>query len=180
MFSQTQRFADRLNAHFIVVHPGDAGGLDETVKQINNLNDSRLVVENMPLVSMRQTRCVGHNPDELKAIKEGTGLDVCVDVVHSAKAAYANGEKYLDYYKRFLALRPKVVHLVDSSLSGCFDEHLNFGDGELDFSILVPKAIETVPDVFFTLETPNKSISRLSEYKKNRMYLENVLRRQRL
>src|SRR3990172_10902088 len=48
MIHETRRYADELSAENIIVHPGIAGDIKETAKQIKEINEPRLIVENKP------------------------------------------------------------------------------------------------------------------------------------
>ncbi|MBU1026749.1 MAG: sugar phosphate isomerase/epimerase [Candidatus Margulisbacteria bacterium] len=180
MFSAAKRYADKLEAQFIIVHPGINGQVEETVRQIKALGDSRLIIENKPFISLRQRRCVGYSPAEIGSITKKSGAGFCLDVVHAVKAAYANGEDHFVFIRQFLALKPKVVHLCDCTLTGCFDEHLNFGMGELAIPAILSATNKAVPKVYLTLEVPEKSYARLTDFKKDRLLLRRYLKRKSL
>jgi len=176
IFNEARRFADKLMAEFIIVHPGITGEIEETIFQIQKLKETRLVVENMPLLCLRQTRCQGSSPEEIKQILQQTKIGFCFDIVHAVKAAYAHSHDYIAYLSEFLKHKPKIIHLCDCTIKGCFDEHLNFGKGELDLRRILQLSLKAVPRVYFTLEAPEKSYSKLTNFKKDSLLIANYLK----
>jgi len=172
IFVETQKFADNLKAQFMIIHPGLAGEITETISQIQCLKDKRLMIENKPFISLFQTRCVGSSPEEIKKITEKTGVGFCLDIVHAVKSAFANGKNHINYIKEFLSLNPQMVHLCDCKLAGCFDEHLSFGEGEIDFPIVLALFLALKHEIYFTLETPVESYGNLDDFKTNRLLLD--------
>lgn len=179
IFNESRKCADRLNSAAIIIHPGLIGSTRETIRQIKRFKDERLVIENKPFISLRQTKCVGCSPEEIRLIMKEAGTGFCLDVAHAVKAAYANGQDHMVYLKRFLALRPKVIHLCDCKINGCFDEHLNLGKGELDFCRIIDMALEYSPKASFTLEVPEKSHEKLDGYKNDRQFLAGCFKKRR-
>ena len=59
MFVEVKKFADSLTSDYIIMHPGLTGEAEETVEQIKIMNDKRILVENMPFVSLMGTKCIG-------------------------------------------------------------------------------------------------------------------------
>lgn len=178
-FNESRRYTDTLKAEYIIVHPGLKGEIEETIRQIKGLKDKRIAVENKPFISLRQTRCVGSSPEEIRQILEQTQVFFCLDVVHAIKAAYTDGKDPWEYLIRFVSLKPKIVHLCDCLLEGCFDEHLNLGKGELDLPRILDLFLQLEPGVFFTLEVPEKSYQKLTSFKQDRLLLAKYLIRGR-
>jgi len=48
LIEETQLFADRLKARYIIVHPGVNGVIEETSRQLKKIRDSRILIENKP------------------------------------------------------------------------------------------------------------------------------------
>jgi len=172
VFDESRNFADRLDAEFIIVHPGLMGEAEETARQIRKIDESRIIIENKPFISLRQTKCVGWSPEEIRFIMRETGIGFCLDIVHAVKAAYACGQDHNSFLNRFLALKPRVVHICDCKVKGCFDEHLNLGQGELDLCGIVGRSLKFSPKVKFTLEVPERSYKKLNSYRKDRLILK--------
>jgi len=71
---------------------------------------------------------VGHTPEELLRMTEGTEIGICLDVGH------ANTTGNLD---EFLAMLPHIrnIHIHDNR--GERDEHLPLGEGGIDFDTVL-------------------------------------------
>ncbi|MFA5800456.1 MAG: TIM barrel protein [Candidatus Peribacteraceae bacterium] len=175
IFAEAAAFADKLKAREIIIHPGLKGDHRETAKQLSALNDDRLLVENMPFISLLETKCVGCTPAEIGELKRVAGVGFCFDVAHAVKAAFAFGQDYLGNAERYLALRPAIIHICDTSIGGCFDEHLALGKGKIDFrrlSGLVRRRLKTVK---ITLEIPERSYKTLEVFKENSIMIKKLL-----
>ncbi len=178
MLAETLRYADALEASWVIIHPGLAGRLAESISQIKAFRQKkRLVIENMPFISLLQTKCLGHSSEEIKKIINQAGLGFCLDVVHAAKAAFAEGEPYLDYLNNFLRLKPKMIHLCDCTLTGCYDQHLNLGQGEIDFKEVARLITKYTPQAWITLEVPDKSYIKFKAFKRDRLMLLKYFKR---
>lgn len=176
LFRETQKFADDLGADMIIVHPGLTGMIDETARQIKKINDSRIVIENNPYISLFQTKCVGSSPEEIRCVMKATGVKFCLDIAHAIKSAYVRGISYKEYIRRFLELRPKIVHICDCGISGCFDEHQNLGHGEVEFKEILAAMAPIMSGMHLTLEVPEKNYKQLKAFRKDRMYIDKLLR----
>lgn len=86
-----------------------------------------IAIENMPSVSVM----LGRTADELEEILEGTDLKVCLDLGH------ANTTGQTDELLGRFAGRIINVHVHDNN--GDRDAHLTVGEGNMDFSSLLPK-----------------------------------------
>ena len=168
-FQEVQRFADVLRAGTIVMHGGNQGPLDEAVRQLVRLADSRVWIENKPKFGMNGALCVGHSPDEVAAIMSGAGLTGFVlDFGHAICAANSAGAPPYDYIERFLALNPGAFHIGDGDLASETDKHVNFGHGTFD----IGRLISLVPaDSLVTIETPTDLTLGLADFVENVRYL---------
>jgi sugar phosphate isomerase/epimerase len=156
MFSEVKCFADRLNAAYIVVHPGIEGLLEESIRQILSLRDRRLLVENKPYLSMLGEYCRGSTLEELQKIIDSCGIGFCFDIPHAFNTALHIKKDYVAYAKELSCLWPKVIHISDGRFSDRHDAHLNIGEGEFDF-VAVKEIIFSSKAEYVTLETRKKN-----------------------
>ncbi len=175
IFAETTAFAHQLKAREIIIHPGLKGDYRETARQLKALNDGRLLVENLPFISLLETKCVGSTPAEIKAIKRAAGVGFCFDIAHAVKAAFAFGRDYLAEAERYLALRPTVIHLCDAKTGGCFDEHLALGQGNIDLKRLFKIITRQIKSARITLEIPERSYQTLKVFKANSVKVKKYL-----
>ncbi len=81
---EAQQFADTLNSKHIIFHPGINGTEEETVRQLNKINDSRILIENKPYYgipqkNMPQIICNGSTLEHIDFIMKNTNVGFCLD-----------------------------------------------------------------------------------------------------
>lgn len=91
IYDQTKRFADELNAQYIIFHGGIDGTVEETARQLSAINDPRALIENKPFVALPNRMggnfCRGATYDELKLIIDTAKCGFCLDVGHAVCSA---------------------------------------------------------------------------------------------
>ena len=137
-FSEVQRFATVLQVGVIVMHGGNRGDIEETIRQLRQLDDRRIHIENKPRVSLTGGICVGHSPEEIAQIMEGANVSGFVlDFGHAICAANSAGVGAFDYIQRFMASRPRTFHIGDGDRTSEKDNHFNLGEGDFDIARLL-------------------------------------------
>ena len=162
LFEEAQRFADKLSADKIIVHPGINGDIKETARQLKEINETRILVENKPYYALDDGLiCNGTTPDEIKFITGEAGAGFCLDIGHAICSANAHNQDWLDYLKRFIKLSPRVYHVSDGNKDGVLDQHLHFGEGNFDFhNILSLFSL----DASISIETEKRYKDSLSDF----------------
>ena len=154
-FEDSRRFADLLNAEIIILHAGAGASeacLSETIRQFRNIGDSRIAVENLPLIcSSTHVRLHGNIPAEIQRIITETGCKFCLDFSHAVCAANSTNADVWQTLNAFAALNPSMYHLCDGNINGTDDEHLHYGEGNYDLKRLVTEYVE--PNALVTMET---------------------------
>ncbi|PIS28918.1 AP endonuclease [Candidatus Saganbacteria bacterium CG08_land_8_20_14_0_20_45_16] len=134
LIQEAQRFADQLKADKLIVHPGIAGDIKETARQLKLINDKRILIENKPYYALDDNLvCNGTTPEEIKLVMDEAGVGLCLDIGHAACSARAHSVYYLDYLKQFMMLAPKMFHLADGDVNNLTDDHRHIGEGNFDF-----------------------------------------------
>jgi deoxyribonuclease-4 len=147
-------WADQLQASHVILHPGH--GTFEVAKDfLQNLDDPRILLENMTRYDINLEDMVGYLPSELSELMDGK-FGFCFDFSHAIKTALILGEDYSQFLAKFLPLNPQVIHLSDAHLDNDIDEHLDIGDGDYDWPFLV-EYIKQCHYPPITLETPRKA-----------------------
>ena len=171
-------FAERLDARYIIFHPGVGGDIYETIREINELKDNiskevanKLVVENKPQLGLNNEKCIGHSIDEIKLIMDRCDISFCLDIGHSICSANSKGIKPLDYIKGFVELKPVMYHLTDGDYYSQFDSHLNFGLGSYPIKDIV-KIIK--PNSIVTNEAQKSSLKSLDDFVKDIEFLKKI------
>jgi sugar phosphate isomerase/epimerase len=163
---ETKKFADELNANIIIYHPGIAGDLEETVRQLNIINDNRIIIENKPYYTVLNDGniCNGHSHEEIKYILDNTNTGFCLDIGHCFCSANAKKIEPMEYLRQFLTLNPKLFHLTDNDYNSPIDKHYHFGQGNFN----VKKIFSVLPsDVSITIETNKDFKDNLSDFEKD-------------
>ena len=168
MANETFKFADSLNAEYVIFHPGIKGDFKETAQQMKKLNDKRVIVENKPYnVAIyekgltKEDKCVGWNPQQIKYIAETANIGICLDVGHCFCAANGAGVDKYKMLKDFVALNPKMFHISDGDIDSPIDKHFIIGKGSYDFQ----KIFSILPkDITITLETEKPSKENLDDF----------------
>ncbi len=175
-YIEVKEYADRLNSKVIVFHGGISGDYKETARQLANFNDDRIVIENKPFQPLRMSkdnRCIGSTYEELKYIMEVSGCGFCLDIGHAICSANSQNLEPYNYIKKLSTLDPKRIHLSDIETSSIYDQHLNYGNGNLDFE----KVLKALPsDINITIETNKISKTDLNDYKNDVLFLKEILK----
>lgn len=154
---ESQKFADFLNAKLIIVHPGHEGEISSVNKVLDEINDERICIENLPGKTYDlKFRCMGSTCEELRQIHF---RHFCLDISHAIKSAITLSKEPYSLIKEMLKLKPEVLHVSDSRLDNEVDEHLNIGEGEYDFRKIF--GLIKGSNSLVTLETPKPDFSSL-------------------
>lgn len=173
LISETRKFADALKADKIVMHPGIAGKKEETVAQLNEINDARILVENKPYYALDDGLiCNGASVEEMQYILDNTKLGFCLDIGHAFCAARGLGEEPMDFLKKFLNLKPEMFHLTDGDYSSVYDRHDHIGKGNYD----IKKVLSYISlDSRVTIETDKNYKDNLNDFRQDIDFLKNLL-----
>ena len=152
---ECNKFAYELNSDDIIIHPGYNGKIEDTIDQINKLNNKRLAIENNPYLAIDgESICNGNTPEEIKTIIDKCGTKFCLDIAHAICASNSHKTDPIKYVDRFLKLSPSMFHLSDGNFKGEMDDHLHFGKG----SYPLEQIIKLLPDNSrITIETPKSN-----------------------
>ena len=145
-------WADKLNAKYLILHAGH-GSIKSAANILGEVMDNRLLVENMPKVGLNGEKMIGYSLEQIKELININNIGLCLDLEHTAKATVSLGLEYKGYINMFLEFHPKIFHISDGTLKCENDEHLNIGEGDLDFGYLL-KCIRRNHSRLTTIETP--------------------------
>lgn len=151
-----RKIADSTNAKRIIIHPGvinnGSSSEDNAVSFIKNLNDKRVLIENLP--KYKDFNCLCTTPEETKEFMKKADVKLCFDINHAIETAFQAGRDYKEFIKEFIKLKPVQYHLGGQRIKGGIASHLSFQDSEIDLKEilkLLPKdaeiTLETEPDI---------------------------------
>lgn len=173
LIDETINFADSLAADNIIVHPGIAGDIRETARQLKEINEPRLLVENKPYYALFDGLvCNGTTPDEICLVMEEAGVGCCLDIGHAFCAARGLQKDPMEFLKRFLELKPEMFHLTDGDYSSEYDRHDHFGKGNYDIRAI----LGMLPDACrITVETQKDCVDSLIDFENDIDFLKEQL-----
>lgn len=136
IFSDSQKFADLLDAQIIVTHPGVRYGKDclrENIRQFKVLNDKRIAVENLPYhCASSHKDLMGTTIQEIETIINEVKCQFCLDFSHAICSANSLSINIYEMLNGFKALIPDMYHLCDGDDTSTVDAHLHYGEGNYD------------------------------------------------
>ncbi len=177
IYEEVKKFADELNAKYIIFHGGIDGDIKETARQLANLKELRALIENKPFVALPNKMggnfCRGYNVEEIQLVKETAKCGFCLDFGHAICAANSLGKNIYEYCNHFLSLKPNMYHLTDlNDITSPYDSHLHLGTGKLDLK----QIFNMIPDEsYITFETTKDSKENLNDFVQDMQWLKKNL-----
>ncbi len=173
----SQKFADLLDAPFIILHPGRQSGeqfLNESIRQFIAFNDCRLTVENLPgYCSQTKSLLNGVTPNEIKRFIVEANAHFCLDFSHAICGANTYKKDVYEVLQEFCGLQPDMYHLCDGDVASTNDSHLHYGEGNYDLKRLVLQY--TAPNAFITMETGHDIPSDVTPWLNDIFYLKKLI-----
>lgn len=163
IYAQVKDYAKALDVMYIVAHCGMDGTIEETVRQLNNIDlPAQVNVENIPYCSRRHPNmyCQGSIVEEIEYVKNNTSCGFCLDVGHAFCSAVKLGFDQYKYMEKFNNLKPDCYHLSDGRINEKHDVHLHLPNGDYDWQRIM-NILNS--DKNMTLETILKSSSTLDD-----------------
>lgn len=169
-FAAVRKFADALSAPDIIAHGGALGSVAEIVRQLKLIGDPRILIENKPYLPIDRSnvKLAGSTPEEIAEIIAGASCGFCLDIGHMVASANAHAADWRDYYKAFLALKPKMYHLSDLQADSDIDQHLHFGNGSLPIREIVSRLPS---DARLSIETRRDSNDNIDDFVRDAAFL---------
>ena len=174
-FALSQKAADIFNSKTIIVHAGCGRGdeyIKETVRQIKQFNDKRIVVENLPLVASNMEPLHGNTAQEIKFIMDETGCGFCFDFSHAIGAAIELNLDIEKHLKSLFDLHPNVYHMCDGHIADKEDMHLHFGTGDYPLKHFLNDF--TDKDAYITMETGKGIRQHADSWIKDYEYIKSI------
>ncbi len=162
-FDEVEVFSSELEALYTVVHLGNSGHVDESIRQLERINPGKLLIENKPYVSPLDSNklCQGATVEEIRYALAALKCGFCLDVGHAICTANYLGLLPYKYVEEFIEFKPLVCHLSDNDVKSHVDAHYNIGKGTYDFSKI---AIITKATPYILLETKKNGKENLNDF----------------
>jgi endonuclease IV len=176
IYMEVKKFADLLDAKYIIFHGGIDGEIEETAKQLASFHEPRALLENKPYVALPNKMggqfCRGYNFDEVKLVKEISGCGFCLDFGHAVCAANSQNRNHISYIDELMQMKPDMFHLTDLlDVQSPYDSHLHLGKGQLD----IEKMLSFISDGnCITVETVKDSKENLDDFAEDMEWLSNI------
>ncbi len=175
IYDEVKIFADELNVPYIIFHGGMDGSIEETVFQLNLINDSRALIENKPFIPLAKNLgikfCRGATIEEISFVLKNTGCRFCLDFCHAVCSANWQKIDPYDYVQKFNTLQPVMYHLSDlKEETSPYDSHYNFGKGQLNFDKILSNLSTNAT---ISIETEKKSKENLDDFGEDSIFLKN-------
>ncbi|MBF0328716.1 MAG: TIM barrel protein [Nitrospirae bacterium] len=162
LIKETMHFADSLSVEKIIVHPGVAGDINETARQLIEINDHRLLVENKPYYALFDGLiCNGATAGEIGFLMNEASIGCCLDIGHAFCAARGLNKDPMEFIDEFFCLKPEIFHLTDGDYHSAYDRHDHIGEGNYDIKAIM----KLIPDGNkVTVETVKDYKDRLNDF----------------
>lgn len=168
IYDEMRRFADALEARYIIFHGGTFGCIAETARQLEALHEPRALIENKPAITRNEgsiLECRGASVEEIRHVLQVVGCGFCLDIPHALCAANYMQQEQMSMLHEMNSLRPAMYHLADmKSPELLIDDHTRLGHGMLDFARFIPGIL--APGAMLTIETTRTRPETLEEFKR--------------
>lgn len=175
--NQVVKVADFLNAKYIILHPGIRNNSETFKKNIAQIYNKRILIENMPRIALDgSSACFGYSLKQLKFIKKKCGLNICLDLTHAIKSAKSQNLNYKNYLKSLISnLNPYYFHISGGDKNNPIDEHKNLWESNFNLKWIkkILNKLSAKRGVFLVFETP-KTINGLENDIQNINYFKNL------
>lgn len=144
------KIADLSNAKKIILHPGEIKNencsLKNSIEFFKNINDKRILVENMPIEANKK---LCQTPEEIKEFMKKANVGFCLDINHAIPVAIGLKKDYIEFIKELIKLKPKHYHLGGQNIKHK-KEHICLRNSDINLK----EIMKIIPDdAEITLET---------------------------
>lgn len=135
--SEAFMFADALHSSYVIFHLGTNGSLEESIYQLGNFSENRILVENKPKYGVNGELCVGVRKEDIIFAMKSLNCGFVLDFGHAICAANSLKISPLEFIDDFILLNPIMYHLTDGDYLSEKDQHLSYGTGSFPLSELI-------------------------------------------
>lgn len=152
IWNHTLAVADSFESQRIVLHPGREHTIESFMRNLDLIDDSRILIENMAGLDVDGRPMFAQKIDELVALR--ARKPICFDFEKAVKAARYQGLDYKAYISEALEkLEPSYFHISGGDSNSPIDEHRDLFDSNIDFA-WIKGLLESLSEASIVFETP--------------------------
>ncbi len=168
IMEEVNKFADFFDSEYIIIHPGTGNDRETLIKNLKELHDPRIIIENVPYEpAFGIEKIYGHTYEMIKELLDLNHSKMCLDFSHAIKSAKSQMIEPIPFLERMLKLNPKVFHVCGVNQNSDIDEHLDLWKGDFDLKWIKEKILSSgskmivfeVPKINNNLENDFKNIN---------------------
>lgn len=155
VWEKTKLLADFFKSQYIIIHPGQKHNMASFLKNLQKIDDSRILIENMAGLDIHGQPMFAQTVKQLLQIHDHK--PICFDFEKAGSAAQYQSRLYRDYVSEALRLlKPTYFHISGRLNSDPIDQHCNLWESDIDLS-WTKRQIEIIAkdeEVHLVFETP--------------------------
>lgn len=158
VWKKTKQLADYFKSPYIIVHPGRDHNLESFLENLQKIDDSRILIENMAGLDIQGQPMFAQTIEQLQQIHEHK--PICFDFEKAGSAARYQSRPYQDYVSEALyLLKPSYFHVSGRLSIDPRDQHRNLWESDLDLSWIKRQleAIAEEKELYLVFETPKEN-----------------------
>jgi hypothetical protein len=166
IWGKTKQLADYFESPHIIIHPGKSSSLDEFRKNLEKIDDSRILIENMAGLDLDGNLTLGYDLPQLEKLRQLKGI--CFDFEKAVKSACYQKIGYKEFISDSLkSLKPFYFHISGGNKDNCRDEHGNLWESNFDLKWIKDELLEISREknIFLVFETPKEGDSLKNDIK---------------
>lgn len=157
IWQKTKKLADYFDSPYIIVHSGKSANFKEFGKNLEKIDDPRILVENMAGLDIYGDSTFGYSLPQLKKIKKRR--EICFDLEKAVKAACYQKISYKNFISQCTKqLKPFYFHISGGNKNDPMDEHKDLKEANFDLGWIKRriKRIYRGKNAFLVFEVPRK------------------------
>lgn len=173
IYQEILQFADFFHPDSIIFHPGFGTEKEILFENMEQMNDPRIVIENVPFKPLKAPEPLyGYTWEMMKEILHKTKKRFCLDFTHAIKSAASQKIDPELFIEQLMKLKPSVFHISDGDRFLEQDQHFNLGEGNFDLKFNKDQ-VKKCPQAWVVMETP-KLNNNLENDLKNLKFFKNL------
>lgn len=153
IWQDTLNLANFFKSPSIIVHPGKARNFSHFISNLEKIEDSRIILENMSGLDVDGANTYARTLPELRELK--TLKPICFDFEKAIKSAAFQKIDYKNFIDECLVeLQPEYFHISGGDQNSSIDEHKNLWEANFDIGWIKNLLVSLSKPVYLVFETP--------------------------